>query len=101
MRDGIYWRKEFGLEAVPDLERGSSGSAVGFYIVGEFGKGKQVCPIVLLVVAEDAEELFDFLIYAFCFSVGLGVKSCRQCLVDMKFGPCFSHDFGGKLRTSV
>jgi hypothetical protein len=58
-------------------------------------------PIVLLVVAENAEELFDFLVYAFCFTIGLGVKGCRQGLIHVKLAPGFSHKFGSELRASI
>ena len=58
-------------------------------------------PIVLLVVAENAKELFDFLVYAFCFTIGLGVKSRRQGLIHIKLVPGFSHEFGSELRASV
>ena len=58
-------------------------------------------PIVLLIVTEDTKELFNFLIYAFRFTIGLGVESCKLGLVYIKFAPGFSHKFGGKLGTSV
>ena len=58
-------------------------------------------PIVLLVVAENAEELFDFLVYAFCFTIGLGVESCRQGLIYVKLVPSFSHKFGSELWASI
>ena len=41
-------------------------------------------PIVLLVVAEDAKELFHFLIYAFCFTICLRMKDHRQGLIYVK-----------------
>ena len=58
-------------------------------------------PIVLLVVAENAKELFHFLVYAFCFTISLGVESRRQGLVYVKLVPGFSHKFGGELWASV
>jgi hypothetical protein len=58
-------------------------------------------PIVLLIVTEDAKELFNFLVYAFRFSISLWVESCRQGLIYVKFAPGFSHEFGGKLGASV
>jgi hypothetical protein len=50
-------------------------------------------PVVCLVVAKDSEKLFDFLVDVFCFSVGLGVKSCGKGLVYVELGPGFSHEF--------
>jgi hypothetical protein len=58
-------------------------------------------PIVLLIVIKDAKELFNFLVYTFHFSIHLGVESCRQGLIYVKFASGFSHKFGGKLGTSV
>ena len=58
-------------------------------------------PIVLLVVAENAKELFDFLVYAFCFTIGLRVESRRQGLIYVKLVPSFSHKFGSELRASI
>ena len=58
-------------------------------------------PIVLLVVAENAKELFHFLVYAFCFTIGLGVESRRQGLIYVKLVPGFSHKFGSELRASI
>jgi hypothetical protein len=58
-------------------------------------------PIVLLVVAEDAKELFHFLVYTFCFIIGLGVEGRRQGLIYVKLAPDFSHKFGSELRASI
>ena len=58
-------------------------------------------PIVLLVVAEDAKELFHFLVYTFCFTIGLGVKGYRQGLIYVKFAPGFSHKLGSELWASI
>src|SRR5580658_2650981 len=58
-------------------------------------------PIVLLVVAENAKELFHFLVYAFCFTIGLGVESGGQGLIHIKLVPSFSHKFGSELRASI
>ena len=58
-------------------------------------------PIVLLVVAENAKELFHFLVYAFCFTIGLGVEGHRQGLIYIKLAPDFSHKLGSKLRASI
>ena len=58
-------------------------------------------PIVLLVVAEDAKELFHFLVYVFCFTICLGVEGHRQGLIYVKLAPGFSHKFGSKLGASI
>ena len=58
-------------------------------------------PIVLLVVAENAKVLFHFLVYAFCFTIGLGVEGHRQGLIYIKLAPGFSHKLGSKLGASI
>jgi hypothetical protein len=50
-------------------------------------------PVVCLVVAEDSEKLFNFLVDAFCFSIGLRVKGSGKGLVNVKFRPGFTHEF--------
>ena len=74
---------------------------MGMDVVGKFGKGEEMCLVICLVIAENMEELFDFLVDAFCFSISLGVKGSRQGLVNIELVPSFSHEFGGKLGTSV
>jgi hypothetical protein len=68
------WDK-FWLVAIPDLERGLPRGTMGADVVGELGKGKEIRPIVLLEVEKDTEELFNFLVDVFCFSIGLWMKS--------------------------
>ena len=45
------------------------------HVMGEFCEGNQVYPVILVVVAEYPQELFDLLINPFCFSVRLGMIS--------------------------
>jgi hypothetical protein len=67
------WDK-FWLVAISDLKRGLSRGTMGADVVGELRKGKEIGPIVLLEIAEDTEELFDLLVDAFGFSIGLWMK---------------------------
>jgi hypothetical protein len=62
------------LVAIPDLKRGLSHGTMGVDVVGKLGKGKEIRLIVLLEVAKDTEELFDFLVDVFRFSVSLWMK---------------------------
>ncbi len=50
--------------------------------MSELCKWEQVSPIILLVVAEDVEELFYFLVDVFSFFIHLGVKGCGEGLFD-------------------
>ena len=74
---------------------------MGTNVVGKFSKWKEVCPIIGLVVAKDMEELFNFLVDMFCFSISLRVKGSGQGLVNIELVPSFSHEFGGELGASV
>ena len=64
---------------------------MGADIVSEFRKGEELQPIVLLEVTKDMEELFNFLVDSFCFSINLGVEGHREGMRDFKFFPDFPH----------
>ena len=89
-----YRWKELKLETIPDFKRGVPGSTIKSDLMGKFGKGKQISPVVLLVVTENMKELFNFLIY-------VGVKGRGQGLVYIKLALGFSHKFESKLGASV
>ena len=74
---------------------------MGMNVVGKFGKGEEMCPVIGLIVAENTKELFNFLVDAFYFSISLGVEGSRQGLVNIELVSSFSHELGGKLRASV
>ena len=54
-----------------------------------------------MVVAENSEELFNFLVDSFHFTVRLGVKGNGEGLTDFELFPCFSHDLECELGASV
>ena len=41
--------------------------------MGEFGVGDAICPRSRVIPTEDPKVGFDFLVYLFGFSIGLGV----------------------------
>ena len=53
-------------------------------VVREFGEGQQVVPIVLLVVAIDAEILLGGLICPFCLAVSLRMEGCRKPFLEVE-----------------
>ena len=69
--------------------------------MGKFNKRKEICPVVLLVIAEYSEVLFNFLVDSFCFSICLGMESCGEGLIDPEFLPSFLHNLRSKLGSSV
>jgi hypothetical protein len=54
-------------------ERGNSSSSARSIVVSEFRKRKESEPIVLLVIAEYSEVLFQSLIDTFCLSITFGM----------------------------
>ena len=70
-------------------------------IVGEFCEQNQIYPIVLMVVAEDSQELFNLLVYPLCFPIYLWVVGCAKCGSDSQLLPEFMGELGHKLRTLV
>ena len=62
-----------GMVSLVSKERGDSHGGIRGIIIGEFSDGKQIRPIVLLVVAIYSEVLFQGLIHLFSLSVTLGV----------------------------
>jgi len=53
-------------------------------VVGKFSKWQQFEPVILIVVAEDAEIRFKGLIHAFCLTVRLGMKGGGFRRVDFE-----------------
>ncbi len=62
-------------------------------IVCKFHKWDQLCPIILLEIAEDAEVLLKFLVDSLGFAIGLWMESSRHGELDSKFAPNFLHHF--------
>ena len=65
---------------------------MGNGVVLEFGRGKELRPLVRIIGAEDTEISFDFLIGSFSLSISLGVIGSGE--VDIIFEK--SSKFSGK-----
>ena len=59
-------------------EQGDSRGGIRGIIIGEFGDGKQIRPIVLLVVAIYSEVLFQGLIHSFVQSIALVITGGKM-----------------------
>ena len=70
-------------------------------VVGEFCEWNQIYPIVLVVVAEDSQELFDLLVYPFRFPICLWVISRTECRSNSQLLPEFTGELGCELRTLI
>ena len=60
-------------------ERRDTSGSIRCIVVGKFGKGYQLGPIVLLVVAVDSKVLFQGLVDTFGLSIAFGVISKVKC----------------------
>jgi hypothetical protein len=52
-------------------------------VVSELGKWEQLVPVVLLIIAEDAEVLLENLVHALCLSARLRVEGCGFVAFDI------------------
>ncbi len=62
-------------------------------IVREFHKWDQLCPIILLEIAENAEVLLELLVDSLGLAIGLWMECSGQGGLDSKFTPNFLHHF--------
>ena len=51
-------------------------------VVLELGEGEQIVPIVLPLIYEEVQILFELLVNPFCLSFGLGVIGCCGCKLN-------------------
>jgi hypothetical protein len=73
---------EAGVVSVVGEERGHADGGVERIVVCELGCREEVVPVVLEVVAEGPEVLFEDLVYPLRLAVGLWVESCREVGLD-------------------
>ena len=66
-----------------EVERGLIGDRMRAVIMREFSMGDRFGPRCRTISAEDAKVGFYFLIYSFCFAVGLRMVSGREGEVVM------------------
>src|SRR5277367_3342273 len=77
---------ELGMEAVVGVKRRTVDRGLMRVVVRKFGERQEIRPIVLLIVAIDAEILFDGLVHTFSLTVSLGVESRRQSTLQIHHG---------------
>ena len=71
------------MVAVVGEERRLAGRAVGGVVVCEFRGREKLFPVVLLVVAEDAQVLLESLVDALGLAVSLRMKGRRHVGLDV------------------
>ncbi|KAG5333759.1 hypothetical protein C0989_004951 [Termitomyces sp. Mn162] len=70
-------------------EWGKLGGYVNMVVVLEFGIGEEFVPVILALVAEEVEILFQLLVYMLCLAIGLwmvgsgGVELYSKQLVEL------------------
>ena len=75
---GDYRRKGTGFISHHEVERGLIGDRMRAVIMHEFSMGYRFRPRCGIIAAEGAKVGFYFLIYSFCFAVGLRMVSGRE-----------------------
>ncbi len=60
-------------------------------IVCKLHKWDQLCPIILLEIAENVEVLLELLVDSLSLAIGLRMECSRQGGLDSKFAPNFLH----------
>ena len=73
-----YQGKGTGFVSHHEVKRGLVSDGVRAVIVGELGVGDVIGPRSGVVSTEDPKVRFDFLVYSFGFSIGLGVVGGRE-----------------------
>ena len=68
--------------AVHEVEWGESSRNMDSVVVGEFGHGYPLRPVILVVIEEDPEVLFQFLIDTFRLSICLRMEGRRGVVFD-------------------
>src|ERR1700676_1442227 len=82
-------------------KRGNPGRSAGDIVERELRKQKEAEPVVLLVVAINAEVLFQGLVSALCLSVSFGMISRSKVKLHVKSFPKRSEEMRHKLNASV
>lgn len=92
---------EVGIVAFVGVEWRDSGRSVRSVVVSEFGNGKEVRPVGLLVIAVDPNVLFQGLVDALDLPVSLGVVSRGKVHLDVKQVTQRAEEVRGELGASV
>ena len=72
------------VSSVKDLERAFAHGGMDAVVVLKGTYGEPIGPVVLMMVKDNAEILFNFLIDTFHLSISLWVKGSRGVCLDVK-----------------
>ena len=73
---------EFGMETLVSKEWGDHSGRVGPVVVCELGQGKEIDPVVLLVVDVHPKILFQDLVDTFSLTIGLWMVGSQKVGFD-------------------
>jgi hypothetical protein len=85
-----------GMVAVVGEERGVAGRCVDRVVVGKLGAGQKLLPVVLLVVAEGTEILFQDLVDTFSLAITLWMERGRHVWLHVEEGNEVAPEVGGE-----
>ena len=95
-------RDKARMMAVVCEERRHFGPFLGGVIVCKFSQREQVDPVVLIIIAGDAEISFKgLIIQAFSLTVGLWMKSGRLARINLEYGGERGPEMRSKNRTAI
>ena len=79
----------------------NTGGRGGSIVVSEFGKGKDSGPVILLVVAEDSEVLFQSLVKAFGLTIAFRVITRGEVNLHIQGNSQGMEEVGSELRAPI
>ena len=97
----VQGRGKIRVVAFVREEGGNAGSVIHSVVVSELGHGEERGPIVLLVGAEDSEDLFKGLVDTLSLSVGFRVVSGGEVEVHVQSFPQGTEEDGHELGAAV
>lgn len=101
LRIGEDFGKKTRVKAVISEKRGHLRGFLKRVIVSKLGEGKQVEPVVLFVIAENAEVGLKRLIHAFGLTVCLRMKGGGLTRINLEDGGKRRPEMGGEYGTAV
>ena len=97
----VQGRGKIRIVAFVRKEGGNAGSVIHSVVVSKLGHGEERRPIVLLVGAEDSEDLFEGLVNSLGLSVGFRVVSGGEVEIHVQSFPQGAEEDGHELGAAV
>ena len=102
MRAGLLWFEAHSwVTAAVEHERGLLRGRVDVVVVREFAQGEEFIPVILSLVHEEAEELFELLVDPFGLAVRLWVVCSGRRELNTEKAVEFAGEICDELRASI